>query len=95
MKNKSADVKLFDSGQAVVLLGTTKFDREVFIFNDAKSFVDQLRKTENKNHETNGDFMRYIHDSLKEEKIDIPTHSEEAFVRSLIKIGICVPAVLN
>lgn len=86
---------MFETGQAVVLLGTTKYDREIFIYNNPKDFVDQLRKSETKKLETNAEFMNYISLALKEERIEIPTHSEEAFIYSLIKIGICIPAVLN
>jgi hypothetical protein len=95
LKVKSTPVKMFEAGQKVVLLGATKYDREIFVFKDPIDFVAQLRKTENKNHETNAEFMKFISDSMSEDHINVPFHNEEVFVKTLIKIGICVPAVLN
>ena len=86
---------MFEIGQSVVLLGTTKFDREIFVYKDPVDFVDQLRKSESKKHETNAEFMKFIADVMGEENITIPFHNEEVFIKSLIKIGVCIPAVLN
>ena len=96
LKIKQAPVKMFEEGQAVVLLGTTKYDREIFIYKNPTDFITKLRiSEENKKFDTNAEFMKYISTALGEENITIPFHSEEVFIKTLIKIGICIPAVLN
>ena len=96
MKNKQTNPKMFKSGQAVVLLGRTEQEREIYLFENPEKFVECLRKSEKVSFENNQEFMQSVSRALgKNDAIHVNTHNEEAFVESLIRYGVCFPAVLN
>lgn len=87
---------MFEPGQTVVITGETAFDREVIVYNDPVSFVETIANSKkNKEKISNQQFMFNVSTILKEADVNIPHHSEEAFVTALIKVGICSPATLN
>lgn len=89
-------VKMFKSGQPVVLLGESNHHREIFIFNTPESFVEALRTAEKIPFKNNQDFMESVSRVLHAQDMqDINIHNEHSFVESLIRHGICIPAILN
>lgn len=89
-------VKMFKPGQPVVLLGESNYHREIFIFNTPESFVDSLRVAEKIPFKNNQDFMESVSRALiAQDMQDINIHNEQSFVESLIRHGICIPAILN
>ena len=82
-------------GQTVVLLGMTDYDRQLLVFKDPVSFVEDIRSTEKSNTLSNEEFMRKVSETLKEVDYHVPYHSEDAFVKALVKAGICKPVILH
>jgi len=87
--------KKFLPGEVVILLGETKFDREMYIFQDPVSFVSEIKKNDQRNGLSNIQFMQHVSEAMSNLHVSIPHHTEEAFIEGLIRAGICVAAVLN
>jgi hypothetical protein len=93
------------TGEMVVIFGKTDFDREVIQYTNAKDFVAYICKRDHPdgNTPTNEVYMNYIANSIRgafkdsaaEANINIPTHSEEAFVKALFRLGIVNTTVMN
>lgn len=91
-------------GEMVVIFGKTDFDREVIQYTNAKDFVAYICKRDHPgNTPTNEVYMKNIANSIRvafkdaaaEANINIPTHSEEAFVKALFRLGIVNTTVMN
>ena len=93
---KQANIsKKFLPGEVVILLGETKFDREMYVFQDPVSFVSEIKNNDRQNGLSNIEFMQNVSEAMSNLHISIPHHTEEAFIGGLIRAGICIPAVLN
>lgn len=88
-------VKKFLPGEVVILLGETKFDREMYVFQDPVSFVAEIKKNDQQTNLSNIEFMQHVSEAMSNLQVSIPHHTEEAFIGGLIRAGICIPAVLN
>lgn len=97
---KSNKAKMFEPGDKVVLLGSTDHERNILTYNDPVSFVTDMIHSKGGGFSgfedcTNHEFMERIANLMEETNLNIPHHSEEAFIQALIRYGVCLPAVLN
>jgi len=88
-------IKSFEPGEVVILLGETRFDREMYVFQDPVSFVAAIAKNDRRDGWSNIEFMQHVSEAMENLHVTIPHHNEEAFVSGLIRAGICISAVLN
>lgn len=89
------NVRSFNPGDKVLILGETDFNREIVDFVDPISFVQHIAQKHKNSFETNQDFMHSMSEVMSELNYTIPHHSEEAFISGLIRIGVCKRANLN
>lgn len=95
---KKNNVKMFEPGEKVVVVGASVTDRDVLTFKDPVSFVTEIASTdaEATGQLTNDQFMLRVSQIMgAADNISIPHHNEEAFIRALIKFGVCSSATLN
>jgi hypothetical protein len=90
MKTKE-NIKKFKAGEAVVVIGSSTFDREVIVYQDPVSFVQTMNKTKVPNEQ----FMLKVSKIFMKLDVNLPHHSEEAFLAALIETGVCSAAILN
>lgn len=98
MKQKNC---LFQDGDTIIIRGLDDSDRYFMKYTNAEDFVTALREKDDPKGRlyNNADYMRVINDQLgsilqKDEAV-LPTHSEEAFVKALCRLGVFTKAVLN
>ena len=78
-----------------------KADRMLLQYTDAKTLVNYFRERDDPNGRiaTNQDYMRLVNDTFndvfEESRNVIPTHSEEAFVNALVRVGLITTTVLH
>ena len=78
-----------------------KSDRILLKYTDAKSLVSYFRQRDDPSGKlaTNEEYMRVVNDTFREVFEEssnvIPTHSEEAFVNALVRVGLITTTVLH
>lgn len=102
MKNrkdsKMQTQQVVKTGDVVVIYGRNDYDRDVIEFTNAKDLITYIRERNYQTYEigSNQEYMELIVSNFKE-KYDgyIPSHSEEAFVAALFKLGLFGKTTLN